>query len=114
MGPCAHPVKALGITTRTLLDMFGPRRIDLMKMDCEGCELNGLSPLGKPEVRKRIQRFAGELHQGRLQKDNPGLCEDFDQALEDIACFYDGGRYLIANECGKVRPLRCEVEKLVV
>lgn len=94
---CARNVSVSGIAAESLLNLFGTQSVALVKMDCEGCELEGLPPFAKPNVRARVQRLAGELH---------GDCF-VEQALEEVACAYDAGRYVLANECTKVRSLQC-------
>jgi FkbM family methyltransferase len=71
---------APAVTTQSLFDdYFGEDTINLMKMDCEGCEFEIL-----PFVREhssRVTRLVGELHLPEEQ-------------LIDTACLYDKGQYL--------------------
>mmetsp|Transcript_136207 Transcript_136207/g.236814 ORF Transcript_136207/g.236814 Transcript_136207/m.236814 type:complete len:362 (+) Transcript_136207:68-1153(+) len=71
----------VGQTMDYFLNIFSSQTIDLLKMDCEGCEFHALPALTKyvETSGQRIVRFTGELHeQGKK--------------IEDLVCQFDGGR----------------------
>jgi FkbM family methyltransferase len=96
-----------GVTTQTLVNFFGPEPIAMMKVDCEGCEVDSLPALGMiaKERPGSLLRVAGELHMPHRD-------------LEDIACQFDGGRFFtrlcpapdaMPLDCGK-NPKPCKGE----
>jgi len=88
-----------GYTTQGLFDdHFGQHTVNLLKMDCEGCEFEALPFLAKhPE---KLKRLVGELH---VPAEN----------LIDTACLYDNGKYftkvcrLAETEWASSLPLGC-------
>jgi len=71
--------KVPGVGAATLLDgYFGKAPISLLKMDCEGCEVEVLPVLARKS--DRIKRFVGELHLPH-------------EELIETACTFDGGKY---------------------
>lgn len=75
-----HCTQVPGITAQSLFnDYFGDASINLLKMDCEGCEFESLPFLA--EHASRVRRLVGELH----------LPEEH---MIDTACQYDNGKYL--------------------
>lgn len=72
--------EVMGISTKSLVDLFGDQGITLLKLDCEGCESFVLPALLEisSQAPGRIARIAGELH-------HPGL------ELEELACRFDSG-----------------------
>jgi len=88
-----------GYTTQSLFDdYFGQHPVNLLKMDCEGCEFEALPFLAKNS--ERVKRLVGELHVP---------AED----LIDTACLYDDGKYftkvcrLAETEWASSLPLGC-------
>jgi FkbM family methyltransferase len=71
--------KVPGVSTEGLLDYFGEDTVTLLKMDCEGCEYQGLPAIAKHP--KRIARLVGELHAP-------------EENLIDIACLYEEGEFM--------------------
>jgi len=70
------------VSMQSLLKHFGTRSITFLKADCEGCEMAGFPALASlPQG--HIHRLAGELHMPT-------------KAVLDVACAYEGGRYLTA------------------
>lgn len=84
------------VSTRSLVDMFGSEPIAHLKMDCEGCEFVSLPQVmqllqGDPS---RIRRLSGELHWPTRE-------------IEDMACQFDSGKYLVRICAGGGIPLTC-------
>jgi FkbM family methyltransferase len=64
-----------------LFNMFKQQPLEMLKMDCEGCETALMPSLAKlPQM--QISRFAGELHA-------------MSNELEDRASKYDGGKWWV-------------------
>jgi len=78
---CHHIV---GLSVVSLLSKFAGAPIDLLKMDCEGCELDVIPALIKldSDPNTRIKRFAGELHA-------------VPNELEDFVCKFQQGQWFI-------------------
>lgn len=89
---CHH---IIGLSTASLLQKFGDAPIDLLKMDCEGCELDVIPDLIKLTTtsRLRIERFAGELHA-------------VPNELEDFVCKFQQGQWFvhICSQQSKGKP----------
>jgi FkbM family methyltransferase len=81
-----------------LFYMFGSETINMVKMDCEGCEFKGLPALANNNG-DRVRRFAGELHLP-------------DENLESLACRWDNGR--LVSKCQRsaknADDIECNVE----
>jgi FkbM family methyltransferase len=81
-------------------DYFAGQDINLMKMDCEGCEFHSLPALATLEQPLRINRLVGELHVPT-------------EELIDVACMYEDGRYMTKvcrvgeHEWSCCLPLEC-------
>lgn len=91
----------VGISTRSLLGLFGLEPIALMKVNCEGCEDHSLPAMINvtKDTPDRIKRLVGELHAPT-------------QEVEDIACQHDSGKHFVKTcltATGKYEsaPLRC-------
>jgi len=83
------------ITVQKLAGMFGDGQIDMVKMDCEGCEFKSLPALAEPDISKRVMCLAGELHLP-------------DKNLEEIACRWDRGRQV--SKCRRSEKNSDDVE----
>jgi len=83
--PGEHCSGVVSKSLNTLVTMFGGREITLLKMDCEGCEVDVIPSLMALQANTglRVHRFAGELHV-------------MPNELEDFACQAEGAKWFVS------------------
>lgn len=84
--PGEHCSGVISKSLNTLVSLFvGATEITLLKMDCEGCEIDVIPSLMALQADRglRVHRFAGELHVMRNE-------------LEDFACQAEGAKWFVS------------------
>jgi len=80
-----HCQPVVSKSLNTLVTMFGGQEIDLLKVDCEGCELDVIPQLVNLQTNAglRVHRLVGELHA-------------MPNEIEDHACQAEGGQWFVS------------------
>jgi len=83
-GPGEHCQGIISKSFKTLVTMLGGHPLTLLKVDCEGCEVDVIpSLINLQAAGLKVHRIAGELH-------------SMPNEIEDFACASEGAKWFVS------------------